>query len=63
MFKIAGALPVKTRLPFVAWTFAGVVTIFSLVTSFEFRLSITRSKQAHPRQGLSTPLSRICSKY
>jgi hypothetical protein len=35
MFKIAGTLPVKTRLPFVAWALAGLVTIFSLVTSFE----------------------------
>ena len=35
MFKIAGTLPVKTRLPFAAWALAGLVTIFSLVTSFE----------------------------
>ena len=34
MFKIAGTLPVKTRLPFAAWALAGLVTIFSLVTSF-----------------------------
>jgi len=33
MFKIAGTLPVKTRLPFAAWAFAGLVTIFSLITS------------------------------
>jgi hypothetical protein len=26
MFKIAGTLPVKTRLPFVAWVLAGLVT-------------------------------------
>jgi hypothetical protein len=34
MFKIAGTLPVKTRLPFAAWALAGLVTIFSLVTLF-----------------------------
>ena len=34
MFKIAGTLPVKTRLPFAAWALAGLVTILSLVTSF-----------------------------
>ena len=33
MFKIVGTLPVKTRLPIVAWVFAGLVTLFSLVTS------------------------------
>ncbi len=33
MFKIVGTLPVKTRLPFSAWFLAGLVTLFSLVTS------------------------------
>ena len=33
MFKIVGILPVKTRLPLVAWVLAGLVTLFSLVTS------------------------------
>jgi hypothetical protein len=33
MFKFVGTLPVKTRLPFVAWVLAGLVTLFSLVTS------------------------------
>ena len=33
MFKIVGTLPVKTRLPFGAWVLAGLVTLFSLVTS------------------------------
>jgi hypothetical protein len=33
MFKIVGTLPVKTRLPFAAWVLAGLVTLFSLVTS------------------------------
>jgi hypothetical protein len=34
MLKIAGSLPVKTRLPFAAWALAGLVTIFSTLTSF-----------------------------
>ena len=33
MFKIVDTLPVKMRLPLVAWVLAGLVTIFSLVTS------------------------------
>jgi hypothetical protein len=33
MFKIVGTLPVKTRLPFAAWVLAGLVILFSLVTS------------------------------
>jgi hypothetical protein len=33
MFKIVSTLPVKTRLPFAAWVFAGLVTLFSLVAS------------------------------
>ena len=33
MFKILRTLPVKTRLPFAAWALAGVVTLFSIVTS------------------------------
>jgi ABC-type polysaccharide/polyol phosphate export permease len=33
MFKIVRTLPVKTRLPFAAWVLAGLVTLFSLVTS------------------------------
>ena len=33
MFKIVGTLPVNTRLPFAAWALAGLVTLFSVVTS------------------------------
>ena len=33
MLKIVGTLPVKTRLPFAAWALAGLVTLFSIVTS------------------------------
>ena len=33
MFKIVGTLPVKTRLPFAAWAFAGLVTLFAIVNS------------------------------
>ena len=30
MFKIAGGLPVRTRLPLTAWVLAGLVALFSL---------------------------------
>jgi hypothetical protein len=63
MFKIAGTLPVKTRLPFVAWALAGLVTIFSLVTSFEIPTFNHAEQASTSATGLSTPLSRICSKY
>ena len=33
MFKIVGTLPVKMRIPIVAWVLAGLVTLFSLVNS------------------------------
>ena len=33
MIKIVGTLPVKARLPFAAWALAGLVTLFSIVTS------------------------------
>ena len=33
MFKTVGTLPVKTRLPSVAWAFAGLVTLFSIANS------------------------------
>jgi hypothetical protein len=33
MLKIVGTHSVKTRLPFAAWALAGLVTLFSLVTS------------------------------
>ena len=33
MIKIAGSVPVKTRLPLTAWVFAGLVTLFSVVSS------------------------------
>ena len=32
-FKIAGTLPVKTRLPFAAWVIVGLVTIYSFMAS------------------------------
>jgi hypothetical protein len=31
MIKVAGGLPVKTRLPIAAWVLAGLVTLLSLV--------------------------------
>jgi hypothetical protein len=33
MTSISGSLPVKTRLPLEAWALAGLVTLFSLVSS------------------------------
>ena len=33
MIKIAGSVPVKTRLPPAAWVLAGLVTLFSMVSS------------------------------
>ena len=36
MRKIAGSLPVKTRVPLAAWVLAGLVTLFSMVSSLPF---------------------------
>ena len=33
MIKITGSVPVKTRLPLTAWVLAGLVTLFSMVSS------------------------------
>ena len=33
MITITGSVPVKTRLPLTAWVLAGVVTLFSVVSS------------------------------
>jgi hypothetical protein len=33
MIKITGSVPVKTRLPLTAWVLAGLVTLFSVVSS------------------------------
>jgi hypothetical protein len=33
MLKIPGTLPVRTRLPVAAWAVAGVVTLFSLIST------------------------------
>ena len=33
MVKIAGSVPLKTRLPLTAWVLAGLVTLFSTVSS------------------------------
>jgi hypothetical protein len=33
MIKITGSVPVKTRLPLMAWVVAGLVTLFSMVSS------------------------------
>jgi hypothetical protein len=36
MRKIAGSLPVKTRVPLAAWILAGLVTLFSMLSSLQF---------------------------
>jgi hypothetical protein len=36
MRKIAGSLPVKTRVPLAGWVLAGLVTLFSIVSSLQF---------------------------
>ena len=33
MIKITGSVPVNTRLPLTAWVLAGLVTLFSMVSS------------------------------
>ena len=33
MIKITGSVPVKTRLPLTAWVLAGLVTLFSVLSS------------------------------
>ena len=43
MIKRAGSVPVKTRLPLTAWVLAGLVTLFSMVSSL---VHVTASNQA-----------------
>ena len=59
MFKIAGTLPVKTRLPFAAWVIAGLVTIYSLMASLV--TSDVQSCRASKHFCTRDPL-RICHK-
>jgi hypothetical protein len=40
MFRIVGSLPVRTRLPLEAWALAGLVALFSLVSSIA-HMSVT----------------------
>jgi hypothetical protein len=47
MFKIVGPLPVKTRLPLAAWALAGLVTLFSIVTSLT-QVSVPMVQAAKP---------------
>ena len=58
MFKIAGTLPVKTRLPFAAWVIAGLVTIYSFMASL-----VTPAFNHAEQASTSAPESQICSKY
>jgi hypothetical protein len=48
MIKITGSVPVKTRLPLTAWVFAGLVTLFSMVSSF-----VHVAPTSNPTQSLS----------
>jgi hypothetical protein len=56
MFKIVGTLPVKTRLPFVAWFLAGLVTLFSLVTSQVSSPTVQAAKPAAAHYASMTDL-------
>lgn len=33
MIRSIGSVPVKTRVPVAAWTFAGLITLFSMISS------------------------------
>ena len=46
MIKIAGSLPVKTRVPLAAWILAGLVTILSTLSSLiQFATGSTVAEQ------------------
>lgn len=45
MFRIVGSLPVRTRLPLEAWALAGLVALFSLVSSL---LHMSAADHARP---------------
>ena len=58
MFKIVGTLPVKTRLPFVAWALAGLVTLFSLVNSL-IHVSSPMLQAAKPETALYASMTDL----
>jgi hypothetical protein len=47
MIGIKGNLPLKTRLPITAWVAAGVVTLFSTVSSLAASGGVGTAEQAH----------------
>ena len=61
MFKIAGTPPVKTRLPFAAWALAGLVTLFSLVTSLT-QVSSPMVQAAKPPTALYASMTDLFSR-
>jgi hypothetical protein len=58
MFKIVGTLPVKTRLPFAAWALAGLVTLFSIVTSLT-QVSDPMVQAAKPKTALYASMTDL----
>ena len=60
MMKIAGNLPVRTRLPIAAWVLAGIVTLFSLMhvpvssDNFNSAPACQQGAQAGPETRLRT---------
>ena len=60
MNNTAGILPVKTRLPMMMWIIAGLMTIFSLVTSLIAsaaapELSVSAADQVMPAKAIHQP--------
>jgi hypothetical protein len=62
MFKIVGTLPVKTRLPFAAWALAGLVTLFSMVTSLT-QLSGPIAQAAKPEAALYASMTDLLNSF
>lgn len=50
MLKIVGEIPVKTRLPLKAWVVAGLVTLFSLVSTIMGGSTVTADRAIPGRE-------------
>jgi hypothetical protein len=50
MIKITGSVPVKTRLPLTAWVLAGLVTLFSMVSSLVHIAPASNQTQSSSKQ-------------
>lgn len=60
MLKIVGEVPVKTRLPLKAWVVAGLVTLFSSVSTIMGGSTVTANSAIPGRQqGVHAQLVRI----